>query len=321
MTALSELGAGALGVWTREQARTALTDGAVDALVRGGTWQVMWRGVYADGGYEPDAGQRAQAAVLAVGGGRTAGGPGHVSVACGRTAARVWRLPLVDDADPVTGAYEHRIDDVSVTRQHWDGRVLVPHEQVLRPEEVVRLPSGLLVTTPLRTLVDCARLVTPDALVCLLDAALHAGRVDQPAVRAATEQRRRRRGAAALRTALSRADGRAESAFETLTRVLLLPVLPGLEPQVELYDHVTRLVARFDLGERSTRFAVESDGRAGHAGDHMVAKDRRRDRRTGALGWHTERLTWYEVRREQAAVVRRVLEARAAHLSSPRRPD
>jgi very-short-patch-repair endonuclease len=107
------------------------------------------------------------------------------------------------------------------------------------------------------------------------------------------------------------ADARAESPPETLARLLLRPQLPGLEPQVELFDQTARIVARFDLGDRRVRLAVEADGKVAHAGAAMVAKDRRRDRRTEALGWHTERVTWWELRCEQAAFVRRVVTVHA----------
>lgn len=52
---------------------------------------------------------------------------------------------------------------------------------------------------------------------------------------------------------------------------------------------------------------MEADGKRAHGG-LMVAKDRRRDRRTGSFGWTTERATWFELRRQQEAFVRRVVE-------------
>jgi len=317
----SSLGASSLGVWTRAEALAALSPGQIDDLVRTRTWQVLWRGVYADGGYVPDAEQRAWAAVLATGGTtvRPAGMPGAPrqvrSVACGRTAARLWLLPLIDDADPGTGADEHRFDDVCsrrrLPRQNWGGRELRPLQRALRPGDVVRLPSGLWVTTPLRTLVDCASLLSREALVCAADAALHRQLVRTDDLHAAAEQQHGQRGAVALRHTAAFADGRAESPGESLARLLLLPALPGFEPQVELFDHAARLVARFDLGDRAVRLAVEADGKSAHAGQLMVAKDRRRDRRTEALGWHTERVTWYELRRQSQAFVSRVADAHA----------
>jgi len=313
----STLGLRSCGVWTRAQALDVLGRGQVDALVRARTWQVPWRGVYADGGHELDAEQRAWAAVLAAGGaGADPRGPRLRAVAYGRTAARVHGLPLVDDLDPATGSQEHLLDEVAVARrlprQSWAGRELRPVRTALSSAERVRLPSGLWVTSPVRTLVDCAGLLAPDALVCALDAALHRGLVSAQDLQDAVRARTGRAHSTALTHAVRRADVRAESPPETLARLLLQPSLPRLEPQVELFDDAGRTVARFDLGDEAVRLAVECDGKAAHAGAAMVAKDRRRDRRTEAYGWRTERVTWFELRREQSAVLRRVSEVHAA---------
>ena len=138
-----------------------------------------------------------------------------------------------------------------------------------------------------------------------------------PDIEGAVRAGRGRAHSLALQAAVRLADGRAESPPETLARLLLLPALPGLEPQVELYDEAWRPVARFDLGDRSVRLAVECDGKAAHAGAAMVAKDRRRDRRTEAYGWRTERVTWFELRREQPAVLRRITGVHAARVDQP----
>jgi hypothetical protein len=318
----STLGLRSCGVWTRAQALTVLGRGQVDALVRGRTWQVPWRGVYADAGHELDAEQRAWAAVLAAGGAVTGvGGPRLRAGAFGRTAARVWGLPLVDDRDPATGHEEHLLDEVAVVRrlarQHWAGRELRPVRKALSSAELVRLPSGIWVTSPVRTLVDCAGLLAPDALVCVLDAALHRRLVTPEELEDAVRARSGRAHGLAFATGVRLADGRAESPPESLARLLLQPALPGLEPQVELLDDAFRTVARFDLGDRSVRLAVECDGKAAHAGAAMVAKDRRRDRRTEAYGWRTERVTWFELRRERSAVLRRVCDVHAARAAHP----
>lgn len=327
MPDLSGLGAASLGVWTRSEALVLLTPGEVDALVRTGAWQVLWRGVYMDGGFAATAEQRAIAAVLAAGG---AGQPFPVgprdprtgrrrrrlrAAAWGRTAARVWRFPLIDDDDPATGAHEHPLDHVAVdralARQSYGGRTLIPHELAMGRSDLVRLPSGLWLSSPLRTLTACARLLTHEALVCAMDFALHHELVTADRLEAAAGARLGRPGGPALRRAVGLADGRAEAPSETLARLLLLPVLPGLEPQVELFDAAARLVARFDLGDRRVRLGLEADGKRGHAGTQMVAKDRRRDRSSERLGWTTERVTWFELRRQQAAVVRRVVQVHA----------
>lgn len=318
---LRGLGAQTCGVWTRRDALELLSPGQVRAHLGRGEWQVVLHGVYADAGHVLDAAQRAYAAVLASGGRHhPAAGGGAVAVAaCGRTAARVWGLPLVDDDDPATGAAEAGVDDVQVrgarrARSTTSG-VLRRHDLVLQPGDLRRLPSGLVLTCPLRTLVHCASLLRHEALVCALDDALHRRLVTASDLDAAVQRFRGEPGSPALRAAVAVADGRAESPAETLARLLLLPVLPTLEPQVELRERWGHLVARFDLGDRRARFAVEVDGKRGHAGTAMWARDRARDRRTGAYGWTTERVTWFELRRQPDAVRRRLLAAHAAHVA------
>ena len=334
MADLSPLGAASAGLWTRREALELVPAGVVRAAVRTGSWQVAWPGVYADGGVVLTAEQRCWAAVLASGGAgqltspRGSGAdPSRMrsrprAVACGRTAARWWGLPLVNDDDPATGARERLLDDVAVGSHLpplvHDGRVLRRHRLRLAADDLVRTRTGLLVTSPLRTLVDCARLLAPDAAVCVMDAALHTRLVSRTDVELALDARAGRPGSAALRRASTAADGRAESCAETLTRLLVLPVLPSLEPQVELCDDRGLLVARFDLGDRVRRLAVETDGKAGHSGPAMVAKDRARDLRTERYGWWTERVTWFDVRRRQPATLAR-LTYRAAVLDAQRR--
>lgn len=300
MTA-AELGAGADGVWTRRQAVAALSPARVQTALRRGEWQVLWAGVYADAGHVPDQAQRARAAALA-------GGPG--AVACGRTAARLHGMVLVDDADPATGTYEHLLDDVAVPVARAPllsgRRRLLRHGR--RGLDAVELRSGLLVTSPLETVAECARLLAPDALVCLLDDVLHREVVTPQQLAALVEQRRWEPGGPALRRALALADGRAESPAETLARLLLLPVLPGLVPQHRLVDGRGWLLARFDLGDPVLRLAVEADG-VSHRGARSAARDQRRDRRSDALGWRTERCTWWDLRRGHQVLQARVLHA------------
>lgn len=347
MTSLSELGDTSRGVWTRSRAIPVLGRGRVDRLVAQGTWQSPWPSVLADGGTDLDPDQRAAAAVLASGGtvdveqdqqeyddarppaAGPAGGPRLVHVvACLRTAARVHRLPLIDDDDPATGATEHRLDHVHVPWHLRDlvvaappgtgrlvdnrfvtdpPRVLHRHQLALWADEVEQTPWGLWVTTTARTLYDCAGVLTHEALVCAVDAALHRGLVTSSALAALAERHHGELRAPEFRAALAAADGRAESAPETLARLILQPALPELEPQVKIYDERGDVLARVDLGDRVAKLAVETDGKRAHAGERMVAKDNRRDRRTRGQGWWTERATWWDCRRGQAALRQRVV--------------
>lgn len=312
---LRRLGERTAGVWTRGQAAAATSAGRYDALVRAGVWQLPWPGVCADGGYDLDAVPRAWAGVLASGGDASpvTGRDGRsrlLAYACGRTAARVWLFPLVDDDDPATGARDHVHDDVGVWRNvgtlHHDGRTLHRRQLRLRAGDLVRHESGLWLTSPLRTLADCAGLLSTAALVCCMDDALRRGLVQPPELDALVRRRAGTRSIATLRAAVAASDGRAEAPSESLLRLVLRPVFPALEPQVQLFDDAGRLLARYDLGDAEARVAVEADGRAGHEG--MVAKDRRRDRTSRKQGWLTERATWFDIRRRQRELVERVQE-------------
>jgi hypothetical protein len=331
------LGSQSLGVWPRADALTVYSRHVVQRLVVEGTWQSPFRGVYADGGYQLTAEQLAWAAVLSTGSTMGTGaevpaagrdGPQPSVVACGRDAARVWGLPLIDDDDPATGSAEHLHHDVhtaaglarrvSNARPLVDEelppgsadekrRILTPHRLDLTADDYVRRPSGLWVTTPLRTAWDCSFILKPEAHVCLLDRALQRALFTPADLLRAAISRAGVPGVRRFRAAIALADGRAEAPTETLARLLLLPVIPSLTPQVRVHDRYGRVVARLDLGDEHAKLAVELDGKRGHSGDAMVAKDRQRDRRTEVYGWWTERGTWYDVRVRQGEFVDRVV--------------
>lgn len=320
----SHLGAKTLGVWTRHAAREVLTPGQVDHLLATGVWQRVLPGVYADGGYALDPLQRAVAAALATGDAvlREPGEPVR-AVVCGRTAARVHGLPLIDDDDPATGAAEHLVEDVHTCRARSGrslaftgaGRQLRRHRLTLLEDDLVRHPCGLILTSALRTAVDCSRLLTFQASVCLLDGGLRAGSFTTDDLAQAARARQGWPGVRRLAAAVASADGRSESPAESLARLLLLPAVPGLVPQVRVRDDRGHVVARLDLGDEELLLGVEVDGKRGHAGAHMVARDRQRDRRTESLGWRVERCTWHELRTRPEALVERVLQQ--ARLRAP----
>ncbi|MCW2680098.1 MAG: hypothetical protein JWM62_1499 [Frankiales bacterium] len=312
MTAAAALGDSTGGVWTRRQALAVMTPGRVHTALRRGEWQVLWPAVFTDAGHVPDHDQRAWAAALA--GGRGA-------VAAGRTAARVHGMVLIDDQDPATGTQEHLVDDVALPVARpalaQGQRRLLRHGR--RGVDVAGLPSGLLVASVEQTVGDCARLLATDALVCLLDDLLHREVLTLEQLDALARQRRWEPGGPALRQALSRADGRSESPAETLARLLLLPVLPGLVPQHRLTDQRGWVLARFDLADPALRLAVEADGST-HRGDRSAAKDQRRDRRSDALGWRTERCTWWDLRRGHQVLRARVLHGAREQIRRHRLP-
>lgn len=307
-TDLSSLGADSGGVWTRAQSLELVSPDVLRRHLRQGLWRTLLPGAYTDGGVEPDHVMWGWAVLLTA-------GPG--AVLCARSAARSLGLPLVDDDDPATGHHEADDHDVAVPHHRgprtWapaasrPGGVVHRRQLSLAREDEVTHPSGLRLTSPARTLRDLAAVVKWDALVCALDHALRTGLVTAEELAREAERAAGSRQAIAFREAVAAADPGAESPAETLSRLTFLPHVPGLRSQVEVRDARGEVVARFDLADEELKLAIETDGKRGHAGTQMVAKDRRRDRRTGSLGWYTERVTWFELRRQQAALVERVM--------------
>ena len=194
------------------------------------------------------------------------------------TAARLrgWWLPA--GSPPVTVAVGER--DRHPQRQ---GLQVVR----LRDRPAVRLLDGLPVATAAESVLAAARDLDVLDLVPLADSALHLGRctLDELAVAA----RQHRRGAPRLRQVLPLLDGRSESAWESVLRLLHHVAEVEVEPQLRIEDDAGRFVARADLAVVGTRRLHECDGEVHREPDAHRA-DLARDRRLVENGW--QRLGW-----------------------------
>jgi hypothetical protein len=156
------------------------------------------------------------------------------------------------------------------------------------------------------TIVELAEHLSLIDLVVVIDCALHRDETTVERIRAT--MRKGRRGVRVLRRALGMIDGRSESPWETLLR--LLHVLSGIPvtPQHELRDEGGDVVYRLDLLIRGTRRAPEFDGAA-----HRTRDGHRRDlRREKVLLRHgIERFGYCapELRDESATIIRDAEEA------------
>jgi len=116
-------------------------------------------------------------------------------------------------------------------------------------------------TTPARTLIDCARAIPLEDAVVAMDAALLAGRVTPSQLREALSRERSWRGGARADRALSLTDGRAESPLETRGRLRIVGAgFPTPELQVEIRS-AGRLLGVVDAWFDEAAVAVEFDGR------------------------------------------------------------
>jgi very-short-patch-repair endonuclease len=154
--------------------------------------------------------------------------------------------------------------------------------------------TGFRVTTLDRTVRDMARDVELDDLICLVDSALGTGWQPQsPKPK--------------LRAALALADGRSESTFETLIRLLL--VRAGIPPQTlqfRVFNKNGREVARVDMAWPSLKLAVEADGREHHDLPKALYRDRVRSNDLAYEGWITLRFTWVDLLGDPETIVARV---------------
>lgn len=273
-TPFSALGARTGGVWTSADAIAAgVTPGQLRWLVGTGEWREVHRWTYVRGGASTDARQSAWAAVLAVGAPRAPGGPLR-AIATGRTAARLWGLPLLScpDGDDVA---------VAVTRQVRSR----PGIRVIRRSGPlpVTFSGGLALASPVLVALDLVPVLSEVALVCALDALLHRARLRRADLAV------RGRDSARLRDAAALADGRAESPLETLGRLAVHAVLPDVETQVPVLGGARRL----DLACRRLRLALEGDGAGTHSGPVSLLADRRREEQV--RGWRFFRYGWDDV--------------------------
>jgi hypothetical protein len=118
--------------------------------------------------------------------------------------------------------------------------------------------GGALITTPLRTAYDCARLLPLVEGVVVADALGHSRQISAEGLESFVATHRGARGIRTADQVVDLMDDRSESPMETRLRVLL--VLEGMppEPQFKIYD-AKQIVARADLAYPDHHVVVEYD--------------------------------------------------------------
>jgi len=227
---------------------------------------------------------------------------GRVSgvVASHTTAAALWGLPL----------REHHLGTVHLSRVRGrrggakSGGVHHVHSRVVAECDIDK-QEGILSTSPVLTVLDCARLVDADWAVAIADAALHTGVVTRGELveRAALERNVRGAGRARILPALSSA--LAESPGESLLRRRLIRMNLTPREQVEIGgDRVDLLIG--------DRLVVEFDGRGKYelTGDPAASHwaEKRRNDRLVELGYEVVHVAWADLW-DEVALARRIVRA------------
>lgn len=169
------------------------------------------------------------------------------------------------------------------------------------------------VTTPVRTVVDCARRLPFDEALAIADSALRRGDVTPEELEWAALVVRGP-GAGAVRRVLRYADGRAANPFESVLRALCIEA--GLEVEAQVALDLGTGVVHPDLICRSLQLLLEADSYTFHTGRKAHARDCARYNLMVLRGWRVLRFSWEQVMHDQA-YVRWVL----AELLAPSGPE
>lgn len=243
---------------SRTELRAAFTSRAISAAVRDGLVVRDAPGRYA----LPSAreGRRAARSLKAV--------------AIGRTAAVLWGMKL--KAPPPR-------PELAVPR----GRRVSRRDQERyavrwRDDDPGDVRYGEI-TSPVRTVIDCATSLPFDEALAVANSALRDGFVTREQLLEAAHAIRRTGRRRALRVA-ERADGRAQNPFESVLRALALDV-PGLDLTPQVAVTVAGRVIHPDLVDRRLRIIAEGDSHEFHTTRRQIDIDCERYTELALDGW------------------------------------
>jgi very-short-patch-repair endonuclease len=148
------------------------------------------------------------------------------------------------------------------------------------------------VTSPTRTVLDCARRLPFAAALAVADSALRQGDVDPQALARAAEAVRGK-GAERARRVARRASGLAANPFESVLRALALDA--GLDVVPQLGVEVRGVTVHPDVGDRERRIVLEADSWEFHTGRDAHERDCWRYTVLVCGGWRVLRFTWHQV--------------------------
>ena len=176
---------------------------------------------------------------------------GSGAVVSHQSAALVYGLPQWNIAH----------DRVHVTKNRRTGarrsRDVVVHAAPIAGPVV--LLDGLLVTTPARTIVDCARTLSFEHAVVVGDAMVRKFGVSSAELDRELASARNRTGTAAAHRAVASLDGHSESVGESLSRIAFhRNKINGFVPQGEVFDGDGNFIARVDFFHRSEPLLASS---------------------------------------------------------------
>lgn len=218
------------------------------------------------------------------------------------SAALAWDLPLV--APPkkphITVPKKRRPRPGPPAILHW--AAICPKDQ----------PRNL--TSMVRTVTDCARILPFGEALAVADSSLKKGLTREELITATTAMRGV--GSTKAREVAALATPGGESFLESMLRALLIKHnIEGFEPQVAVQRGW--FSARVDLGHRQAMVALEAEGYEFHGSSQDFAADCRRYDELVAEGWLVLRFTYHQVLNDPAWVIATIREALAQRMAVP----
>jgi len=211
---------------------------------------------------------------------------------------RAWWLPDID--------WQHLIACSGEKAPHHDRRgVYVRRCGVAAAHRLT--VDGVGVASAAWTIAELAEHLALVDLVVVIDCALQRKACTYADLRAVVI--RGRRGVRTLRRALMLCDGRSESAWETILRLVhRLSGIDDIEPQYLVREPSGVIIARADLRLGLTQRLPEYDG-ADHRGSTQQRRDLERDRTLRRWSWERFGYVAHEIHRQPHVIVRDAEEA------------
>jgi very-short-patch-repair endonuclease len=258
---------------------------AIETRLIQGRLHRVHQGVYALGHSLLDVSARWMAAVMAC---------GPDAALSHRSAGQLWGMIPRSGAAP------------EVTRpRFFRPRAGIQAHRSSLPADEIALVDGIPVTSPPRTLLDLAAVLSQARLDRAFNEMEVIGLTDKHSIPDLLERYPRRRGSAILRSLLGD-----RSALRGVTRSTLEECFVALiddnglpRPRLNADLAVRGRFFRVDCLWRGERLVVELDGRAAHGTSKAFEGDRERDRVLLAEGWRVTRVTWRQLHDEPREIV------------------
>ncbi|QFG69644.1 type IV toxin-antitoxin system AbiEi family antitoxin domain-containing protein [Ornithinimicrobium pratense] len=182
--------------------------------------------------------------------------------------------------------------------------------------------AGLSVVVPVLAVLGTVLIAGMRSGIAAADAALRLGLTSKEELEGWLERMRHTPGLGAARHVVAQASPTAESAAESLARLLLIDLGYVVIPQFRIVDEDGTFVARVDFYLPELGVVIEFDGRIkyeGLEGASALAAEKRREDRIRALGYGMARLVWADL--FHPARVRAAVEQAARTAGSGRRGE